>query len=133
MTRERIKPGRAVLRMEGKTSRPWADIQAHFENQARVREDFVPLANLARHLAHSAFVKQGLCGGTSHWDLIIGPSTDVFQNPHLRIEYDFKTETFEMVYVDGSPKLWERTASCADVNDVVDRFLTKRVRWYTAK
>jgi hypothetical protein len=65
-------------------------------------------------------------------DLVIGPSTYVFQNPHLRIEYDFDASMFQLVYVDGSLTPWERSATPDEVADAVDRFLTKRARWYHA-
>ena len=63
-------------------------------------------------------------------DIVIGPSTYVFQNPHLRLEYDFDSQTFRMIYVNGSLKPWERTVRPDEVNDALARFLTKRARWY---
>jgi hypothetical protein len=44
-------------------------------------------------------------------DIVLGPSAFVFQNPHLRIEYDFEAKSFRMIYVDGSLKPLERTAT----------------------
>ena len=124
------KLGRFPSPHDGETALPWASIEARFVSLAESNLAFTPLAELARHLANSDFVRAGLCGATSMHDLVIGPSTYVFQNPHLRIEYDFDTGTFLMVYVDGSLKPWERTVSRDTILDSVDRFVTKHARWY---
>ena len=128
-----VKFGRGLSPLpDRETARPWSDIEAMFAELARGNPVFGPLASLSRHLAHSEFVKAGLCGGTSMHDLVIGPSAYVFQNPHLRIEYDFDAKVFQMIYVDGSATPWERSVSCDAVNEAVGRFLTKRARWYHA-
>jgi len=124
------KIGRLPSESPGETSRPWREIEATFAKLAQNNPAFVPLADLARHLANSRFAKAGLCGATSMHDLVIGPSANVFQNPHLRIEYDFDARTFQMIFVDGSPKPWETTVPADKVIDAVDRFLTKHASWY---
>jgi hypothetical protein len=78
-------------------------------------------------------VKAGLCGATSMHDLCLGPSKMVFQNPHLRIAYDFDVGAFTMIYVNGSIKPWERQASPEHVFEIVSRFLTRRARWYATR
>ena len=110
---------------------PWPKIEARFAELAEGQEQFAPLADLAAYLANSAFVRAGLCGATSMYDIILGPSTYVFQNPHLRIEYDSQAKSFQMVFVDGSAVPWERTVAREDVKGAVERFLTKRARWYS--
>lgn len=112
------------------TARPWADIETLFAELARNNSAFLPLADLTSYLARSDFVKAGLCGATSMHDIVLGPSTYVFQNPHLRLEYDFDRLSFQMIYVDGSLTPWERTVATTEVREAVDRFLTKRARWY---
>ena len=112
------------------TAIPWIEIDARFASLASQNPVFEPLANLAHHLAVSGFVQAGLCGATSMHDIVLGPSAYVFQNPHLRVEYDFDAKSFKMVYVDGSIPPWERTVATAEINDAVFRFLTKRARWY---
>jgi hypothetical protein len=125
------KIGRGLSALpDRETARPWPDIETMFAELARIKPVFEPLAALARHLSRSAFTKAGLCGGTSMHDIVVGPSTYVIQNPHLRLEYDFDAKAFQMIYVDGSTKPWERSVPPEQVNDAVDRFLTKRVRWY---
>lgn len=66
-------------------------------------------------------------------DIVVGPSTYVFQNPHLRLEYDFDAMAFQMIYVDGSVTPWERAVAPMEINETIDRFLTKRLRWYNHK
>jgi hypothetical protein len=128
-----VKFGRNLSPLpDRETARPWADIEARFADLARSNPRFQALADLSHHLAQSGFATAGLCGSTSMHDLVIGPSAYVFQNPHLRIEYDFDASTFQLVYVDGSLTPWERSAAVDEVASVVDRFLTKRARWYRA-
>ena len=124
------KIGRSPSELPGETSRPWPEIEARFGELARNDPAFAPLAELSRHLAQSGFVQAGLCGATSMHDLVIGTSTHVFQNPHLRVEYDFSAGTFHLIYVDGTAHPWEMTVSADNVTDAVDRFLTKHARWY---
>jgi hypothetical protein len=124
------KFGRLPSEHDGETAIPWSKIEARFVSLAESNLAFAPIAGLARHLARSDFARAGLCGATSMHDLALGPSAYVFQNPHLRIEYDFDEKTFLMVYVDGSLKPWELTVSRDAIAEAVDRFLTKRARWY---
>jgi hypothetical protein len=128
-----VKLGRSLSALpDRETARPWPDIEARFAELARGNPRFQALADLSRHLAQSGFVTAGLCGSTSMHDLVIGPSTYIFQNPHLRIEYDFDASIFQLVYVDESLTPWERSATPDEVADAIDRFLTNRARWYRA-
>jgi hypothetical protein len=130
----KIKVGRLLSAIPDRdTVVPWSDIESRFTALAQQNAAFQPLADLAAYLARSEFAKAGLCGATSMHDLVIGPSTRVFQNPHLGIEYDFDVGTFSMIYVNGAAKPWERSASPERVVEMVKRFLTKRVRWYTSR
>lgn len=127
----RFRIGMMPAAHEGPNARSWADIEAFYSGLASGNDVFTPLADLAQGIARSAFVKAGLCAATSMHDLCLGPSAMVFQNPHLRIAYDFDTGTFSLIYVDGSTKPWERHASPEHALGLVTRFLTKRARWYS--
>jgi len=124
------KLGRLPSPHDGETAIPWSGIETWFVTLAESNPAFAPIAELARHLAQSDFVKAGLCGATSMHDLVIGPSAYVFQNPHLRIEYDFDAKTFQMIYVDGSLTPWEKSVPPDSILDSVDRFVSNRARWY---
>ena len=65
-------------------------------------------------------------------DLVIGPSARVFQEPHLRIEYN-ELGTFTLIYVNGAKKPWERSAAPDHLAELVTRFLTKRTRWFRVR
>jgi hypothetical protein len=67
---------------DGENSRPWSDIESFYAGLASANDIFRPLADLARALASSDFVKAGLCAATSMHDLCLGPSGMIFQNPH---------------------------------------------------
>jgi hypothetical protein len=112
------------------TARPWSEIESQFAKIAELNPEFEPLASLARHLADSGFVEAGLCGATSMHDIVLGRSVYAFQNPHLRVEYDFEGRSFQLIYVDGSTTPWERNVAPGDIKDAIDSFLTKSARWY---
>jgi hypothetical protein len=62
---------------------------------------------------------------------LLGQSTRVLDNPYLRIAYDFEQRRFELTYFDGSAEPWFRVSEPSDVFEVVQRFLTRRARWFT--
>jgi hypothetical protein len=127
------KFGRQLLRLPGReTALSWPAIEGRFRELAAKNPAFGPLADLSSYLAHSAFAAVGLFGATSMHDLVIGPSAYVFQNPHLRIEFNFATRAFQMLYIDDSPVPWERTVSRDEIIPTVERFLIKRARWFRA-
>jgi len=126
----RFRIGLALSNHEGENARSWSDIENFYAGLAAANDSFKPLADLAQALASSDFTKAGLCGATSMHDLCLGPGKMVFQNPHLRIVYEFDLGTFTLIHVDGSAKPWERQASPEHVFAMVSRFLTKRARWY---
>lgn len=114
----------------GETARSWDDIVAFYAGLAEGNAAFGPLASLSARLAGSDFVGAGLCGLTSMHDLLLGPSRKVLGNPYLLVQWDFKTERFRLVYEDGSKAPWERFASDGEVYSALERFFTKRARWY---
>lgn len=114
----------------GDTSRPWEDIAATFRQYSTdpARDDLV---TFAERVATSPYAAAGLCGMTSHLDLIVGMSREIRDNPHLVIRHDRAAGQFAFEYRDGSAKPWTRLATGAEVYDVFERFLTKRARWFT--
>ena len=115
----------------GDTARSWDDIVAFYERDAQSDPAFSDLATLATRLAASGFPAAGLRALTSMHDLILGPSSRVLDNPHLVISYDFPRSRFRLEYRDGGPVTpWSRTALPGEVYEVVERFLTRRARWF---
>lgn len=117
----------------GETAKDWSGILRSYEGMVSANPAFTDISNLAHALASSEFVSAGLCGLTSHSDLLLGQSTRVLDNPYLHIVYDFDLRRFVLTYFDGSAVPWSRVAEPSDVFDVVSKFLTKRARWFTDK
>ena len=126
-------PAMALSRNYGETAKDWSSILRSYGEMVSANPAFTDISKLAHALASSEFVSAGLCGLTSHSDLLLGQSTRVLDNPYLHIVYDFDLRRFVLTYVDGSAVPWSRVAEPRDVFDVVARFLTKRARWFTDK
>lgn len=79
-------------------------------------------------LQSRGYVAAGLHGTTSMFELLLGRSSDVLNNPHLRIRpgKDF----VELVYEDGSDPPWSAEVGFTELPDRVQRFLLKRGRWF---
>lgn len=108
----------------------WVEIVASYNHMARSNPDFINLADVARRIADSSYVAAGLCRIMSMHDMILGPSARVLDNPHLHISYDFCERSFVFTYQDGSPKPWGRGAEPSESYAALERFLTKRSRWF---
>jgi hypothetical protein len=120
-----------LSRTYGETAIPWSRILRNYDEMVSADPVFTDISNLAHALASSGFVAAGLCGLTSHSDLLLGQSTRVLDNPYLHIAYDFDQRRFVLTYLDGSAEPWSRIAEPAEAFDVVHRFLTQRARWFT--
>jgi hypothetical protein len=114
----------------GDTAQSWACIASFYADLASRNAVFADLASLAAAISASEFPAAGLCGLTSMHDIVLGPSTRVLDNPHLLIRYDFERRSFRFEYLDGSRTPWSRTAAPAEAFAALDRFLTRRVRWF---
>lgn len=114
----------------GHSAIPWKHIATYFRQRAETLESFEPMAALAEAIAASEFATEGLHGLTSMYDLHISQSRDICGNPHLRIHWDSKNQQFEFTYEDGTQKPWNRVCERSEVFDVLERFLTKRARWF---
>ena len=115
----------------GDTAQSWTGIVAFYEEFGGKDPAFLALATFVRSIAASEFPAAGLYALTSHFDLIVGPSTRVLDNPRLIISYEFAQSRFRLEYRDGGPEAaWSRTAHADEVYDVVVRFLTRRARWF---
>ncbi len=126
-------PAEVTFSALGDTAKPWADIAGLFADLAERDAAFADLASLAAAISASEFPAAGLCGLTSMHDILLGPSTRVLDNPHLRISYDFERRSFRFDYLDGSRTPWSRTAASAEAFATLDRFLTRRARWFHRK
>lgn len=111
----------------------WRQIVASAAKLAATDSGFGPMAALACWLADSDYRNAGLCGVMSMCDLIIGPSRAVLANPYLVISYSKSRDIFDLRYEDGSQIPWTREARPAEIRHVLERFLTKRARWYTVR
>jgi len=120
-----------LSRAYGETAVPWARILRYYGEMVSANPAFTDISNLAHALASSEFVAAGLCGLTSHSDLLLGQSTRVLDNPYLQIAYDFDQRRFVLTYLDGSAEPWSRSAEPSEIFEVVRRFLTQRARWFT--
>ena len=120
----------AELGRYGETARSWDSIVDFYRWIEGSNPVFADISELAYRIAKSPFPAAGLCASTSMHDLILGPSTRVLDNPHLRIQPDFDKRTFVLVFHDGSKEPWTRTVPVAEGYDAVARFLTTRIRWY---
>ena len=101
-----------------------------YDKLAAENAAFGDLSALVSAISAAGFPEAGLSGVTSMHDLILGPSTRVFDNPYLRISYDFSKREFQFEYQDGSRKPWKRTVSPTEAVPALERFLTKRARWF---
>lgn len=114
----------------GNTAKPWDSIESFYRDLARRNTAYRTIADLALQIAGSGYVAAGLCGLTSMSDLIVGPSPAVLDNPHLVIAFDFVRKDFVLTYRDGSPKAWRRHVGVDGAFGIIERFLTRRARWY---
>jgi hypothetical protein len=121
---------RSMPRAYGESAEPWSAILKTYDEMVAANLAFKPISDLAHTLAASPFAWAGLCGLTSHSDLLLGPSTRVLDNPYLQVAFDFDDQRFVLSYLDGSVEPWSRTAGTSEVFAVVSRFLTRRARWY---
>jgi hypothetical protein len=88
------------------------------------------MASLVAAIAESEFATEGLYGLTSMNELHMSQSRDICGNPHLRIRWDFENEQFEFIYEDGTLKPWNCVCERTKGFEVLERFLTKRARWF---
>lgn len=88
------------------------------------------MSELVQRIAASPYAAAGLSGATSVAVLSVGPSTAVFDNAHLAVTADLDQGGFVFTYVDGSKTPWTRRVAAADGYAVLERFLTRRARWY---
>jgi hypothetical protein len=116
------------------TSRPWTEIVAFLDECERVVPQYGAVAALARRISESPFPAAGLFGMVRCHELgfYVGLTPHVLVNPHLFILYDPAKRQFRFEYRDGSLKPWTRTAEPGEAFAVLERFLTKRARWFRA-
>jgi hypothetical protein len=114
----------------GDTSQLWDWLAAFFADGTAGDPTRAALAAFVARVATSPFARAGLCGMQSHYDLWVGLSGHLFDNPHLIITFDIKAQEFRFEYADGSDKRWTRTAGVDDAYAVFERFLMKRARWF---
>ena len=92
-----------------------------------------PFYELVKRLASSEYAA-GLLVSTSHETLYLAQSiSGLNEGPRLRIGYSQKNQEFTFTYESGyiKEKWWHRTASATEGFEVLERFLTKRARWFT--
>lgn len=122
--------------MYGNTARPWPQVVEHYVTFANANPALVGMATLVRRIAESGFPEAGLHAATSMFDLLLGPSPGVLDNPFLRVTYDIERTLFVLTYEPGGDRMatreprWSRITAPEDVWPAIERFLMRRVRWY---
>ena len=109
-------------------AREWSRIVEHFAELNHV-SSCRAMEELVRYLESAGFVAAGLRGTTSMVDLLLGQTSDVLNNPHLRISP--VPEGAKLTYEDGSDPEWSVEVSYGALIERVERFLIKRARWFT--
>jgi len=115
-------------------AKPWPEIVDHYRN---LGDDhgwrIEPMLELVRLIEASPYSK-GLVAYTSVADLIVAQSEGNFwRGPELRIEFDhLKSRQFTFTYNERLDlrNPWTRTAGANEGFEVLERFLTKRARWF---
>jgi hypothetical protein len=86
------------------------------------------MERLVSRLHDDGYIQAGLHGTTSMFDLLLGPASDVLNNPHLRVG---PTATdVRLTYEDGSRPAWTVVVTYDELYDRVERVLVKRARWF---
>jgi len=114
----------------GDTAKSWESIVEFYRGLAAGNPVFQDIADLARQLVASPFPAAGLCGLTSMHDLVLGPTRQVLDNPHLRVRPDFNNRQFTLAYQDGTLTPWSKTVPVSEGYSAIVRVLTRRARWY---
>jgi len=104
---------------------------SYFQDLSENAKSLLPMAELAKRLAESDYATEGLHGNTSMYTLKISQSRDITGNPYLRIQWDDLDQRFRFIYEDGSLEPWNRVCRQSEVFEVLERFLTKRARWFS--
>ena len=115
-------------------TRPWPEIVERYRNLV---EDYgwpiEPMLELVRRIEVSPY-SSGLVAYTAHTTLAVAQSPKNFwRGPELRIEFDhLESKAFRFTFIeredDWNP--WTRTAGADEGFEVLERFLTKRARWF---
>jgi hypothetical protein len=115
------------LSFASNNARPWPGIIALYEGFLETPWG-VAMHRLVTQLHAAGYVAAGLHGATSMTVLFLGRSTDVLNNPHLRIQPT--TTNIRLQYEDGSTPPWSADVGFDEVFDRVERVLLKRARWF---
>lgn len=99
------------------------------------------MIELIQKLATSAYAKglvarnslsSELASG-SNWTLFIAQAeANLWPGPRLEVEFDASKRQFTLKFFEGGVRKepWKRTAEADEGFEVVERFLTKRARWF---
>jgi hypothetical protein len=122
--------------MYGDTAQEWDSVVAFYDGLARENAAFRDIASLAGQLAISEYRVAGLQVLTSMHDLLLGPSKAVLDNPFLRVAFKQSEQHFVLTYEPGGLRMatqgqrWSRTTNPDEAYAVIERFLTRRARWF---
>jgi hypothetical protein len=92
-----------------------------------------PFYGLVKEIGNSDYAK-GLFPSTSLATLYLTRSEgDSTKMSRLKIEYDQEKQEFHFTYEIGfiTSKWWHRSVAANEGFEVLERFLTKRARWFT--
>lgn len=108
-------------------ARPWHDIVA-FYSSFLDQPWASAMSRLVDRLQQGGFVEAGLHGLTSMHELLLGPASDVLNNPLLRVSPT--TDDVRLTYEDGSKPAWSVVVEFDELVERVERVLVKRARWF---
>lgn len=108
-------------------ARSWSEIVAHYKSLAGPPWA-AAMERLVSRLHDEGYIEAGLHGTTSMFDLLVGPASDVLNNPHLRVSPTATDVRF--TYEDGSQPAWTVAVAFDELYDRVERVLVKRARWF---
>ena len=116
----------------------WSEIAASYcDEDGRPYEGMLPMIELIQKLA-SSFYAKGLVArisltSSSNWTLFIAQAeANLWPGPRLEIEFDPSKRQFKLKFFEGGfrKEPWKRSAEADEVFEVLERFLTKRARWF---
>lgn len=117
--------------------RDWASIIKHYEDLSECWW-CADMCLLAMYLDEAGFVKAGLRGTTSMYDLLLSQSSHIFDEPRLRVgpaEGYFHGPIICRISYESGPQgslfdPWHVDVPFAEAIDRVERVLVKRLRWF---
>jgi len=119
----------------------WSDLsEAYCDRDGRPLEGMLPMIELIQKLASSPYAKglvarnslSDVASGSNMKLLIAQAEANLWPGPRLEIVIDTSKRQFTLTFFEGGfrKEPWKRTAEAGEGFEVLERFLTKRARWF---